>query len=112
MIKIIKNSETFGVYIRKLRVEKGFGQRELAQKINIAASYLNDIEKNKRAAPKKELLKKISTILEIDLRALYDLAGSSKNKIAPVREITIPNISANLLMAKFINKLAVFLIFI
>jgi L-glutamine-phosphate cytidylyltransferase len=92
MIKIIKNSETFGVYIRKLRVEKGFGQRELAQKINIAASYLNDIEKNKRAAPKKELLKKISTILEIDLRALYDLAGSSKNKIAPdIEEYILEN---------------------
>ena len=92
MTKSNKNSETFGAYIRKLRVEKGVGQRELAEKINVAASYLNDIEKNKRTAPKKELLKKISTILEIDLRALYDLAGSSKNKIAPdIEEYVIEN---------------------
>jgi choline kinase/DNA-binding XRE family transcriptional regulator len=92
MTKSNKNSETFGAYIRKLRVEKGVGQRELAEKINVAASYLNDIEKNKRTAPKKELLKKISTILEIDLRVLYDLAGSSKNKIAPdIEEYVIEN---------------------
>ena len=42
-----KNSEslfTFGSYIRKLRIEKDIGQRELAKKIDIAPSYLNDIE--------------------------------------------------------------------
>jgi L-glutamine-phosphate cytidylyltransferase len=92
MTKKIKILETFGTYIRKLRVEKGIGQRELAEKISVAASYLNDIEKNKRTAPKKELLKKISTILEIDLRILYDLAGSSKNQIAPdIEEYVLEN---------------------
>ena len=92
MTKKIKILETFGAYIRKLRVEKGIGQRELAEKISVAASYLNDIEKNKRTAPKKELLKKISTILEIDLRILYDLAGSSKNQIAPdIEEYVLEN---------------------
>jgi hypothetical protein len=35
-----------------------------------------------------------------------------KNNIAPAKEIKIPNISANLLMAKLSSKLAVFLIFI
>ena len=35
-----------------------------------------------------------------------------KNNNAPIRQIKIPNISANLLMAKLSNKLAVFLIFI
>ena len=42
----------FGPYIRELRIKRGFGQRELAVKIGIAASYLNDIEKEKRTAPK------------------------------------------------------------
>jgi hypothetical protein len=36
----------------------------------------------------------------------------AKNNIIPVREIKTPNISANRLMAKLSNKLAVFLIFI
>ena len=37
---------------------------------------------------------------------------SAKNNITPAKEIKIPNISANLLMAKLSNKSAVFLIFI
>jgi len=42
MTKKIKILETFGAYIRRLRVEKGIGQRELAEKISVAVSYLND----------------------------------------------------------------------
>ena len=45
-------SQTFGSYIRNLRISLEMGQRQLAQKISIAPSYLNDIEKSKRAAPK------------------------------------------------------------
>ncbi len=83
-MKIIKNSgKTFGSYIRKLRIDRSIGQRELAEKIGIAASYLNDIEKNKRSAPKINIIKKISLILEADLDLLNDLAGSSKNELAP-----------------------------
>ena len=51
-------SQTFGSYIRDLRISLEIGQRELAQKISIAPSYLNDIEKNKRAAPKNDIIKK------------------------------------------------------
>jgi|TARA_B110000003_G_scaffold161479_1_gene161536 L-glutamine-phosphate cytidylyltransferase len=81
-----KNSEslfTFGSYIRKLRIEKDIGQRELAKKIDIAPSYLNDIEKNKRAAPKNIIIKKISYILKADLNLLNDLAGNSKKSLPP-----------------------------
>ena len=60
-----KNLETFGSFIKNARVKKGIGQRELASKINVAPSYLSDIEKNKRSAPKKEFLKKISNILKL-----------------------------------------------
>ena len=52
-------NQTFGSYIRDLRTDLKIGQRELAKKIGIAASYLNDIEKNKRSAPKNDILKKI-----------------------------------------------------
>ena len=55
MIKKIKD-KTFGAYIRELRIDNKIGQRELAQKIGIAASYLNDIEKNKRSAPKIDII--------------------------------------------------------
>ena len=80
-----KNSpdKSFGIYIREIRILNNIGQRELAQKIGIAASYLNDIEKNKRSAPKIDIIKKISIILKIESDLLNDLAGKSKNTLAP-----------------------------
>ena len=38
-----KNSNKFGTFIRELRLNKGIGQRKLADSIGVAASYLNDI---------------------------------------------------------------------
>ena len=55
--KISNNS--FGSLVRKTRLDLGIGQRELAKKIGIAASYLNDIEKEKRTAPKLNIIKKL-----------------------------------------------------
>ena len=60
MVKKTNHSETFGSYIRRLRIKQDIGQRELAKKIGVAPSYLNDIEKEKRTAPKNQLIKKLS----------------------------------------------------
>ena len=83
MKKSSNSSETFGSYIRRLRIKNDIGQRELAKKIGVAPSYLNDMEKNKRTAPRAELIKKLSVIIKADLNLLYDLAGSSKKTVAP-----------------------------
>ena len=83
-MKIKKNLKAnFGPYIRKLRIKNGLGQRELASRIGIAASYLNDIEKEKRTAPKQVVVKKLSKILKINIDFLNDLAGISKGNVAP-----------------------------
>ena len=76
-------SETFGSYIRTLRIKNNIGQRELAKKVGVAPSYLNDMEKNKRTAPRINLIKKLSVILKADLNLLNDLAGNSKKTLAP-----------------------------
>jgi len=83
MIKTSNLTEKFGSFIRRLRVKNNIGQRELAKKIGVAPSYLNDIEKSKRTAPRMELIKKLSLILKADLDLLYDLAGNSKKTVAP-----------------------------
>ncbi len=83
MILNKNNKMKFGSYIRNLRLKYKIGQRELAEKIGIAASYLNDIEKNKRTAPKLNVINKISNILKIDKNYLHDLAGISKKSVAP-----------------------------
>ena len=83
MKKRLNVSETFGSYIRRLRIKNNIGQRELAKKIGVAPSYLNDMEKNKRTAPRLDLIKKLSVILKADLDLLNDLAGNSKKTMAP-----------------------------
>ena len=78
-----KNKIKFGSFIRELRLKLGIGQRELANKIGIAPSYLNDIEKNKRTAPKINVINKLSKLLDVEKNYLHDLAGISKKGVAP-----------------------------
>ncbi len=83
MIKHRNLSISFGSLIRKTRLDLGIGQRELAKKIGIAASYLNDIEKEKRPAPKNTFIKKLAKTLNLSLNKLNDLAGISKKSTPP-----------------------------
>ena len=55
MKKISNLSKKFGSFIRELRIRNSIGQRALAKKIGIAASYLNDIEKNKNVSTKEPM---------------------------------------------------------
>ena len=75
--------KSFGLLIRETRIKQGFSQRDLAGKIGVAPSYLNDIEKEKRSAPKQIVIKKISKLLKININTLNDLAGISKGSVAP-----------------------------
>ena len=78
-----QNKNKFGLFIRELRIKKNIGQRDLAKKIGVSPSYLNDIEKEKRSAPKLAVIKKLSKYLETNLDELNDLAGVSKKEVAP-----------------------------
>ena len=91
MKKKLNYEEKFGSLVRSSRLRNKIGQRELAKKIGVAPSYLNDIEKNKRAAPKNEVIKKLSIILKIDLNLMFDIAGKSKKTLAPDIEEYIGN---------------------
>ncbi|OGW74680.1 MAG: hypothetical protein A2Z72_05395 [Omnitrophica bacterium RBG_13_46_9] len=70
-----------GRYIRKIRMIRNIGQRELSRMIGVSASYINDIESGKRNGPSKEVLKKIAYALEANLEYLYDLAGENRKRL-------------------------------
>ena len=92
-------NKKFGPFIREIRIQKGIGQRALASKIGVSASYLNDIEKEKRTAPKLDIIKKISSILSIDNKKLNDLAGYSKKSLAPdINDFIVKNPKINSLI--------------
>lgn len=76
----------FGEFLKKKRLEMGISLRSLADQVPMAASYLSDIEKGRRYAPEMEKLSRIAKLLEIqgDERDIFfDLAGKSKDKVAP-----------------------------
>ncbi|MDA9651500.1 NTP transferase domain-containing protein [Pelagibacteraceae bacterium] len=73
---------TFGEYVKKLRLKSKIGLRELARKLEISATYLNDIEKQKRSAPKSETVSKIAKLLSADTELVLDLASKSRKDIA------------------------------
>jgi len=64
-------------------MQREIGQRELARALKVSPSYLNDIEKNKRVAPRVEAIESLAEILDADTEKLFDLAGQSKNAVAP-----------------------------
>lgn len=79
-------NKSFGDFLHAKRLEKGVSYRELADAIGITAPYLSDIEKNRRNAPPIDKLEKIATKLSLsekDRITLFDLAGETKNTIAP-----------------------------
>ena len=97
---------TFGTYIRSLRLYRGFGLRELARQLGISAPYLSDLEKDKRGAPPVDLVRAIVKILDADSENIYDLAGKSRNTIASDIEdllIAKPEIVSLLRSANFFN---------
>ena len=105
MKKKINQNKKFGSYIRELRIKNNITQRKLAELVGVAPSYLNDIEKNKRSAPKDNIIKKISSSLKADLNSLNDLAGISKKSIAPdIKDYIEKNPKIIPLIRSFINN--------
>lgn len=63
-----------GDAINKARVDKRLGLRALARQLEIAPSYLSDIENNRRV-PSETVLLKMSQLLDLDFDMLMQQAG-------------------------------------
>lgn len=76
----------FGKYLEEKRKSRNYTIRAFAKKINISYTYLTDVEKGRSKAFKLEILKKTIEVLQLDGKEtdmLYDLAGKSRDTIAP-----------------------------
>ncbi len=86
----MQKEKTFGSYIKEKRLEKGVTLRQFAAKINISPVHMSNLENNRRAAPKEDVLERIAFELLLskeDQLVMHDLAAKSKN---------IPSVSSDL----------------
>jgi transcriptional regulator with XRE-family HTH domain len=65
---------SLGQTIRAARLARGLGLRELARRVGMAASYLTDIEHDRRV-PAALLAESLSAALDLDVVVLLALAG-------------------------------------
>ncbi len=63
-----------GEIVNEARVRKRLGLRALARELNIAPSYLSDIE-NDRRVPSESVLRDMARVLELDFDQLMQEAG-------------------------------------
>ena len=66
-----------GDIINSAQLEKGMGLRALARELGIAASYLSDIE-NDRRVPSEAVLRDMARLLELDFDLLMQQAGLAR----------------------------------
>jgi len=79
------STQTFGSYIIQKRMEREITAREFSKRINLSAVYICDIEKDRRTAPRAEILNRMADALSLakDERSIfYDLAAYSKNTVS------------------------------
>ncbi|HDK7140039.1 TPA: helix-turn-helix transcriptional regulator [Clostridium botulinum] len=60
-----------GLKIKFKRMEKGFTQQELADKVRISRYYLSAIERDKAKNPSITVMKKIAELLETPVQELF-----------------------------------------
>jgi transcriptional regulator with XRE-family HTH domain len=69
-----KSNKTLGTQIRDARVRAELSLRELARRLELAPSYINDIEHDRRV-PSEPVLRKICVELDLDEDRLLAAAG-------------------------------------
>jgi transcriptional regulator with XRE-family HTH domain len=75
---------TFGDRLRELRLQNGFNQRDLAEKVGIDFTYLSKIENDKMSPPSQETIRKLAEELEADLDELLILANRVPDDVKEV----------------------------
>lgn len=76
-----QSPDSFGDFIREGRKARGLGLRELARNLEIAPSYLSDIE-NDRRTPSEVVLRDLSKQLHLNFDEIMAYSGRFGEKAA------------------------------
>ena len=66
---------SFGAVVRRKRMAKEIGLREMAKKIGVSPTYLSKVERDEFSPPTEDKVRKIAEILAHDADELLALAG-------------------------------------
>jgi transcriptional regulator with XRE-family HTH domain len=69
-----RNNASLGEQLRAARLAKGLGLRELARVVDKAASYVSDIEYDRRV-PSETVLRELCEALDLDAETMLAAAG-------------------------------------
>ena len=75
--------KTFSSLLGSTRKKSGVSQRELARRVKIAPSYLNEIEKGERGIPSVKIVKKLASELGVRVEDFYDMAARENLQLPP-----------------------------
>ncbi|MCM3111546.1 helix-turn-helix domain-containing protein [Lederbergia lenta] len=70
-----------GKNICKIRKKKGLTITELANRAGIAKSYVSNIERDVNKNPSINVIEKIASVLEVDLKTLIDPESTNETKL-------------------------------
>jgi transcriptional regulator with XRE-family HTH domain len=72
---IVSEAKTFGNTIRDLRINNTrYSLREFARLLDVSASYMSDVENDRRTPPKEETIIRIAELLKADVNELLAIA--------------------------------------
>lgn len=74
------DKEIIGKKIRQIRIEKGFSQEELSEKIDISPRHMCTIE-NGNSFPSIETFIKIAEILDININEFFNITAETNDNL-------------------------------
>jgi transcriptional regulator with XRE-family HTH domain len=103
--------EKFGAFIRRERVSREIGLREMAKMIRVSPTYLSKVERDEFPPPAEDKVKAIAKIIDCDSDDLLARAGRVSSDISEIIKRHPVELSALLrttkgLPAKDITRLA------
>ena len=76
--------ESFGEYVRRRRLEKEIGLREMAKMIGVSPTYQSKVERDEIPPPVEEKVKRMAEILDVDGDDLLARAGRVASDVSDI----------------------------
>ena len=79
-----RGTEKFGELVRRKRVEKEIGLREMAKMIGVSPTYLSKVERDEFPPPAEDKVRKIADIIGCDADELLARAGRVSSDLSEI----------------------------